>query len=226
MSGYLDIVGEIVRCKNRLKAVFRSEALCTRSNQFYSQKERATELSHDSARFVAEQFFDHIEYLENRKQEYKYWFKENKNKYRPIRNLMTIPGINLVRANIITAIVCMPHRFKNKHQFWGYCMLVRHIQQSGGRIYGNKRAHGRGELRNAFIGAAENAMRSTSCLRDHYDALRARGVKHKEAKLALARHIASIALSLLKNNETYQDDYLDKQRERTKLRKTLNLNRY
>ncbi|MBK8201533.1 MAG: transposase [Bdellovibrionales bacterium] len=52
---------------------------------------------------------------------------------------MTIPGISIIRANIIAAIVCQPARFENKHKFWGYCMLVRHIQISGGKIYGNKR---------------------------------------------------------------------------------------
>lgn len=57
-------------------------------------------------------------------------------------------------------------------------MLVRHIQESGGRIYGNKRVHGRRELRDIFIGAAESAMRSDSTLRDYYDALRARSGDH------------------------------------------------
>lgn len=134
-----------------------------------------------------------------------------------------MPGIDLVRANIIVAVVCTPQRFKSKHQFWGYSMLVRHIQMSGGRIYGNKRVHGRKELRDAFLGAAESAMRSDTSLRDHYDALRARGVAHKEAKINLARKIAAICLCLLKNNDTFQNDFQDQQRERTAIRKTLNL---
>ena len=100
-------------------------------------------------------------------------------------------------------------------------MLVRHIQESGGRIYGNKRIHGREELRDIFIGAAESAMRSDSVLRDYYDALRAKGETHKDAKVALARKVASLALSLLKNNETYHDDWEDKLRKRTELRKKL-----
>jgi hypothetical protein len=65
-------------------------------------------------------------------------------------------------------------------------MLVRHIQMSGGRIYGNKRIHGRRELRDVFIGAAENALRGETSLRDYYDSLRAKGIAHKEAKLSLA----------------------------------------
>lgn len=56
-------------------------------------------------------------------------------------------------------------------------MLVRHIQKSGGKIYGNKRLFGRRELRNVFIGAAESAMRTETRLRDHYDALRENQIK-------------------------------------------------
>ena len=118
-------------------------------------------------------------------------------------------------------MIYTPERFKNKHQFWGYCMLVRHIQESGGRIYGNKRVHGRRELRDCFIGAAESAMRSDSSLKDYYEALRARGESHPDAKVALARKIASLALSLLKNNETYHDDWEERLRKRTELRKNL-----
>ncbi|NOT79065.1 MAG: transposase [Bacteriovoracaceae bacterium] len=154
VSGYLDIVQEIVRFKNRLKSVFRANGLKTDENNFYKNKERCSEFKNDSARFVSENLFHQIEFLENEKIKYLDWFKNNQKKYRPIRNLMTIPGISIVRSNIITAIVCQPERFKNKHQFWGYCMLVRHIQESGGKIYGNKRVHGRRELRDIFIGAA------------------------------------------------------------------------
>lgn len=222
VSGYLDVVEEIVRTKNRLKAVFRAEALNTDENSFYKNKHRTVELHNESARFVAERLFAQIEYLEEEKLKYIDLFRRNQKKYRPIRNLMTIPGISIIRANIIVALVCQPARFKNKHQFWGYCMLVRHIQKSGGRIYGNKRVFGRRELReDIFIGAAENAMRTKTTLRDHYDALRARGVNHKDAKVSLARQISSISLSCLKNNEIYQDDYRERLKERKKVRQML-----
>jgi transposase len=218
VSGYLDIVEEIVRFKNRLKAVFRAEAIPTDENSFYKNQERVKELKNPSAKFVAENLFRQVEYLEREKEKYREVFERNRKKYRPIRNLMTIPGISIIRANIIAAIVCQPARFKNKHKFWGYCMLVRHIQESGGKIYGNKRFFGRRELRNVFIGAAENVIRVEGELRDRYDALRAKGVTHKDAKLNLARQIASIALCLLKNNDKYNENYLEYQKERKKLR--------
>ena len=218
VSGYLDIVEEIVRFKNRLKAVFRAEVIQTDENSFYKNKTRFKELKNPSAKFVAEKLFDQIEFLENEKDKYKELFEKNRKKYRPIRNLMTIPGISIIRANIIASIVCQPARFDNKHKFWGYCMLVRHIQESGGRIYGNKRFFGRRELRNVFIGAAENAIRLDGGLRDRYDILRAKGTEHKDAKLNVARQIASIAICLLKNNDKYVDNYGEHLQERKKLR--------
>ena len=218
VSGYLDIVQEIVRFKNRLKAVFRAEAIRTNENSFYKNKGRVIELQNPSAKFVAENLFRQIDFLEGEKERYKNLFNENRKKYRPIRNLMTVPGISLIRANIIAATVCQPARFANKHKFWGYCMLVRHIQKSGGKIYGNKRFYGRRELRNVFVGAAESAMRTETQLRDRYDALRARGVSHKDAKLNVARQVASICLCLLKNNDKYNDNYLEHLKERKKLR--------
>lgn len=222
VSGYQDITGEIIRFKNRLKAIFRASAIKTDEARFYRNKERVSELKNDSQKFVAEKLFAQIEYLEEEKLKYKDQFKLNKKKYRPIRNLITIPGIDLVRSNIIAAIVTTPHRFKSKHKFWGYCMLVRHIQESGGRIYGNKRIHGRRELRDVFIGAAESALRSKTSIRDHYDILRAKGVTHKNAKVSVARKIAALSLSILKNNEVYYDDWEERLRKRKESRKLLN----
>lgn len=221
VSGYLDIVQEIVRTKNRLKAVFRAEAIGTSENNFYKNKERVVELHNDSAKFVAERLFAQVEFLEEEKLKYIDLFRRNQKKYRPIRNMMTIPGISIIRANTIVALVCQPDRFYNKHQFWGYCMLVRHIQSSGGKIYGNKRVFGRRELRNVFIGAAEAAMRTQTSLRDHYDKLRLKGVSHKDATVNLARKIAALTLSCLKNNEAYQDDYEERLKERKKIRQMI-----
>lgn len=222
-NNYLALVDDIVRAKNRLKAVFRTEAINTDTKNFYKDKDRAKEFKNKNARFVTESLYEQISALENLKAEYREKFKKNLNRYRPIKNLTTVPGIDLIRASIITAVVCTPSRFKNKHQFWGYCMLVRHIQMSGGKIYGNKRIHGRKELRDVFLGAAENALRSETSLRDYYEALRKRGVEHKDAKIATARKIASLCLCLLKNNDTFKNDFDLKQIERTNLRKELNL---
>jgi transposase len=224
-NNYLSLVDDIVRAKNRLKAVFRTEAIDTNTKNFYGDKDRAKEFKNKNARFVAESLYDQVEALEKLKDEYREKFKVLLKKYRPIQNLTTVPGIDLIRGMIIVAVVCQPQRFRNKHQFWGYSMLVRHIQMSGGKIYGNKRIHGRKELRDVFLGAAESALRTDTSLRDYYEALRARGTDHKDAKIALARKIAATCLCLLKNNDTFKNDHDLQQKEREKLRKELNLER-
>ena len=223
VHSYLDLVQEIVRSKNRLKAVFRSQAIDTNAVNFYTDKAQTKNLSTASSKFVAESLFAQIEALESFKAEYKEYFKKNIKRYKPIKNLTTVPGIDLVRANLIMAIVCMPNRFVNKHRFWGYCMLVRHIQVSGGKIYGNKRIHGQRELRDVFLGAAESVLRTDTSLRKHYDKLRARGISAKDAKVNLARKIAALCLCLLKNNDVYKDDFDDQQIRRIETNKKLNL---
>lgn len=222
VNSYLGLIDSIVRAKNRLKAVFRSEAIDTNHADFYeTAREKSKELSHEHARFVAESLFWQIESLEKRKSEYREAFRRNLKRYRPVKNLTSIPGIDVVRANVIAAVVCMPHRFKNKHKFWAYCMLVRHIQESGGRVYGNKRIHGRSELKAAFMGAAESILKMETPLRNYYDELRSKGIAHREAKISLARKIAAITLSVLKNNSNYDELYEARERNRDTIRKTL-----
>ena len=45
-----------------------------------------------------------------------------------------------------------------------------------------------------------------------------KGCPHKDAKVSLARKIASISLACLKNNDTYNDDYDEYLKERKQLR--------
>jgi len=113
-NNYLSLVDDIIRAKNRLKAVFRSEAVDTNTKNFYEDRDRAIDLTNPNAKFVAESLYEQISALEKLKAEYKDKFEKNRKKYRPIRNLSTVPGIDLIRASIITAVVCQPQRFRNK----------------------------------------------------------------------------------------------------------------
>jgi hypothetical protein len=62
-------------------------------------------------------------------------------------------------------------------------------------------------------------MRLDGGLRDQYDALPAKGVDHKDAKISLARQIASIALCLLKNSDKCNENCREYLKERKKLQK-------
>ncbi len=74
-----------------------STKIFTALHSFYKNSIRVKELKNPSAKFVAEKLFNQIEFLENEKEKYKELFDKNRKKYRPIRNLMTIPGISIIR---------------------------------------------------------------------------------------------------------------------------------
>lgn len=134
-----------------------------------------------------------------------------------IAKLGSIPGIGSVRAATICAIICSPNRFANKHKLWSYCSLVRHLDESDGRIYGSRKAHGRLELKAAFMGAASAALQRNNGLRRYYDRLRTQGVSqvsHRNARKAVARRIAAISLMTMKTGKRYDDKHEEKRRRR------------
>ncbi len=78
----LDFLDDIVRAKNCLKAVFRSEAVGTNAKNFYEDRNRIKDLENINACFVAESLYDQIAALEKLKAEYKDKFEKNRKKYR------------------------------------------------------------------------------------------------------------------------------------------------
>ena len=214
VGAYKDLVREITQTKNRFKALFRAQALQVGGTKIYNRPERIQELSSQTDRFVASQLFEQFSFLNEIKKKYILIFKENAKKHSSIGKLKSIPGINFVRANIISAIICSPGRFKNKHKLWAYAMLVKYTQESDGRTYGQKMVQGRRELKNVFVGAAQSVLQKSpnSSLRKYYDRLRSKGVDHDAAKFDVARRIAAISLSVLKHDKPYDDKYEEKKR--------------
>jgi len=207
IGAYSDLTGEIVRSKNRYKALFRSAGLNTKGQTMYKMPQRVQELSRPMHQFVADDFINRILFLEDRKKLFLKEFESIKTKHKAIRNLSTIPGISKIRGAYITALICSPHRFQNKHKFWAYSMLVKYNQESDGKSYGKVNVRGRKELKNIFLGAAEGVLRGTSSLKKYHDDLLLKGLERRAAKVSLARKIAAISLSLLKNNTVYRDKH-------------------
>ena len=212
VSGYNDLITEIVRTKNRYKALFRSEALPTNGSTIYSEEKRIEELSNPVDQFVARNLFSQLEHLGQIKKKYKDTFASNMKSNPVLKRLDSVPGIDVVRAHVIAAYLCTGHRFKNKHKLWAYAMLVKHIEQSGGKIYGKRVHHGRVELKSAFIGVAETVLKGETSLRKHYDDLRTKGTDHRAAKLSVARKVAAICLAVFKHQKPFDDHYEEKQK--------------
>lgn len=214
MSGYKDVIQDLVRAKNRYKAILRGNALDSDGRAVYHDSAAMDGLARVHDRFVAEGLFRRIEDLEDLRDSYQSRLGEVAKRDPVIRRLMTIPGIREVRACQIASAVLSPERFADKHRLWSYAMLVRHPRTSDGVSYGSRRAFGRSDLKEAFMGAAETVLNSDGGLRSYYDNLRKEGIEHKKAKKALARKIAAIALKVMRSEVNYIDGFEEKERKR------------
>jgi transposase len=212
ISSYTDVVRECVRAKNRYKALFRAEALKTKGKTLYKQPERIAELSEETNRFVAGNLLQQFLFLEETKQKYLKEFRNNMKEHKVLRNLASIPGIDVIRAHEIAALVCTADRFEDKHKLWAYSMLVKYTQESDGKIYGKKMIHGRKELKNVFLGAALSVLKGNSCLRKYYDRLRTKGLSDGKARYDVARKIAAISLAVMRQNRKFKDKYEEENR--------------
>lgn len=211
VSNYEALNTNCVRAKNRYKSIFRSRGLRIEGGlSFYKKKANLDLLEYSEDRFVAESLFKQIEDLTEQKKKFKKYFLDYKKKNITIKNLTTIPGIDIIRSMAIASIVSNPHRFVNKHKFWSYCMLVKHKCISDGVVYRTSARYGRKALKGVFIGAAESNLKTKSSLKKQYDELCSKGLDRRKARKAIARKLAGIALSIMKKEEKYDDKRFEK----------------
>jgi transposase len=219
---------DLVRAKNRLKAVCRARGLMV-DDAIYDPKARAALLNRlpNAARILGVGLavrLDAATVIRNRAQE---WLEEEASKLPEVARLATAPGIGVVRAAQIVAIVMEPTRFRTKRQLWSYAGLgvVTHASSEWERGPRGERwqrrpkkvqTRGLNRNRNPVLKAAfKGAAQTVIGMHDHplavaYRAQLAQGTSDSSALLTVARRIAAAVLALWKSKETY-----DVNRQRT-----------
>jgi transposase len=215
VSGYRDLVQNLVAEKNRYNALFRQSAIVRSGDAFYQDFELINSLRTDIQKFVAIPLYERIQQLEKHQAMYEKQFKANCKKYKTIRLLTSIPGIGTICANQIVALVVTPYRFPTKYNFYSYCMLIRHKQNSDGVVYGTKRPMGQTELNTIFKSSRLAVVKGTSALRLKYDLMQENGTTQKAAFNALSRSIAAMVLGVWKSGEKYDDKKVERSLKRT-----------
>ncbi len=196
LSAYEDTVQESTRIKNRVKAVMRRSRILNKTS------------STGDAAFILKQFSERLEDIDRTRDEYQIKLTAQVKQFKETKYLVSIPGIAYIQAARIIAQVVDPRRFKNKYCFFAYCGLVRHPRQSAGRSYGSVRIFGNRMLKCVFKMAAQSSLKGNGCLRQYYDALRAKGLADQSARNAVARKIAAIALSVWKNKKIFKEQMI------------------
>ena len=141
-------------------------------------------------------------------------------KHCDVNRLMSAPGIGLVRAATIVAVVVTPHRFRTTRQFWAYCGLavVTHATSEWskapkGQMRRRKevvRTRGLNPnrhpwLKSVFKGAAHTVITQMPehPLAMHYRLMVEAGTNPSLAWLTIRRRIAAAVLSMGKKEQEY-----------------------
>lgn len=197
VSGYLDIVKAGVRVKNQRAALFRATG---------KSKEEES-LEHASEKFVLEGIDRGVEAYEAEKKRYENEFQRTYKKYAMVRNLESIPGIGIIGAVKISAIVVDPRRIRGRGHFLSYCGLIQHEKSSGGKSYGKRDPRYSRTLKSVFKSAAiaVTAEHANNSMKDYYEYLiQEKGYADYNARHAVSRRIAVVALAILKNGRRFK----------------------
>jgi transposase len=183
---------DVVRVKNRLKAVFRSRGILAESD-VYQSRLRTKWLKQLPAghRELAEWLGRELDTLMPLREEAEERLLKEAKTHPITRKLGTAPGMGPLRTAQLVAIVATPHRFRTSRQFWSYCGLSVVTRSSSDWVRDKRGQWVRAEVQQTRGLHAEYQRRLQS------------GIKPNLAKLTLARRIAAIVLSMWKHEEVY-----------------------
>lgn len=207
VSGYHDLVQEIVRAKNRYSALYRQSAIRIGGPKVYADAGLVEELPTRGQKFVAKPLLEQIAMLERHKEVYHKRFEQNLKRYPEMRLIKGIPGFGPIFTNQVVGIVVSPWRFATKYKFFSYAMLVKHRQLSDGVAYGNRKAFGNVQLKSIFKMAAKKVAHSDNAFGRKYERMLTQGCTEKAARNAVARALAATVLGVWKSGKKYNDHH-------------------
>jgi transposase len=208
VSCYEDLVKSGVRLKNQRAALFRGQG----------QGKNQKRLSSFVETFALEGIDRGIKSYEEDKSRYEGQMEKFLGEHILLKHLKGIDGIGALGAIKIAARVVDAKRFKSKGQWLSYCGLVKHEKMSGGRSYGFRsprycRSLNSRSLKSVFKIAALSVLFTTSknSFKSYYDYLiKEKSYPEHDARHAVARRIAVIALGVMKSGTAFNSQKIQK----------------
>lgn len=216
---YENLVTDTTRTKNRIKALFRARGIACAGRAVYRPDKRdeyLAQLPDEAVRFRATSLYEQLAALQQLRKQAKRRFVQQTRQHPDYAYLASLPGFGEVRVGQLLAIIGTPQRFRTKRQLWPYAGLsvVTHstadYRHDGAQIVkvakpaatrGLNRNH-HPQLKQVFKGAALASLAYPE-IRAYYDQLIARGMQAALARVALARKLAAITLTLWQRREAY-----------------------
>ena len=209
-----------VRTKSRLNALCRGCGRGELAKALYTSKTRVEALQQlpEHLRPRAALFGQELDALIECASQAERSLHEESSRVPIVRRLATAPGIGIVRAAYIVAVVMTPHRFRTARQFWSYSGLAvvtrsssDWVSEGPGKWRRSKTQQTRGLnhnrhplLKNVFKGAAlQITLMPEHPLGQAYQRLLTKS-KPNLARLTIARRLAAAVLAMWKNGEDYE----------------------
>jgi transposase len=205
VSGYQDLVQEVVSMKCRYKSLYRKEGKNVRGEKVYKGESLLGGIERKDLKFVADRIQPILEVTERELEVYQERIKKENKKFGEIKYLKSLPGIKDIQAAKIVSQVITPERFRDKYKYYVYCGLIRHKKSSAGKDCGSEKVWGNMTLKTVYKMAGRSALRGRSGLRKYYDQKCSEGMHPGDAYNAVCRKIAALSLSLWRNKQRYDD---------------------
>ena len=220
---YHDTVKSQARVKNKIKANFRKNGIRCSGDTVYSDKHRAKwrgKLSKNMiTHLIVEELWAQLDQIRGSKERLKRNLKIQSKQYPEIKRFMQIPGIGLIHAATISAIIDTPHRFANKKKVWMYAGVGIMERSSGEKVYSRKltREYNR-PLKNAIKQAVEASIfaNDNQFRRQYLRLTLEKGIASHKAKLTVARSMLAVMYGMWKKGEEYDPDIDIKRRNGVK----------
>ena len=211
---------------NRLKAVFRSQAVKCAGRDVYYTRNRAVwleKLTEPGGRLRAEFLHKQLDHLRELRREAKKALLKEARQQAAFKRLSAVPGLGPIRVAQFISVIGSPHRFRTKRQLWTYCGFAVVTRSSADyRVVGDKleRHHKSRQTRGlnpnhsrrlklVFKSAAIEALKE-EFFKKMYERLQASGVRAEMARLTIARKLSAVALAIWKSGEEYDETKLSK----------------
>lgn len=224
---YEAVTEDTTRAMNRLKALYRSQAIkCAGRDVYYlrNRQQWLELLKPEGLLLRAEFLYKQLDHLRHLRREARKALVKEARQHRAFKRLLEVPGLGPIRVAQVIAAIGSPHRFRTKRQLWAYCGFGVITRSSADyEVRGNilQRRHKQTETRGlnqsfsrrlkvAFKGAALEALK-TEAFKKIYERMTASGVRAEMARLTIARKLAAVALAIWKSGEAYDETKLSKQ---------------
>jgi transposase len=226
VHSYEELVDDVTRVKNRLKAVYRGRGINTKGETVYGGKQRKEwlgKLPTPELRTRAAALYEELDCVLRLRAEAEKVMCRAARKHEGYKSIISAPGLGPIRTAQVLATAITPHRFRGKRQFWPYCGLAVVTRSSsdyewvdGGARRKRKPLQTRGLNQNhnrtmkaVFKGAAVSALQQHPEVQEYYQRLCTRGMRPEMAQLTVARKLAAIVLILWKKGERYDSQRLN-----------------